>query len=561
MSESESETQEGVEIHADQIVLIDVMSYLKDKLHVTDDLFDWIKELKSNASNYVDSIWSDQSNFLECLRKISAATNKKDKEIFVLKIVPECIYLIAEMNKRLNDDKETRDRLENKNCDLHETVNKLKDESERMIMELKVCAREKDQLQDEIAQLSKLNKELNKKLARMKCEHEKFADELRQVETDVRRVKNPSLEKFPLKALSYNSLIRLEDRSLKSENEQSEYESETKSHDEKRAKPLTQEYFKSYHSSQPQPIKKSHKVHELTKIINFLKNSVGIYDLKASSKIINHLNVFEETLEILGINSDAQKIELIPWVFESKHIYFFQSLKESGIRNWSKIVSEVKSEFGPHRTNLAAKRAILTLKCRPNQSPREFLSVFKNVYSLAERNPYFENPEFIQLFYDALPNKIKVILARDYDPRNGLDWVLKESMTLFTVFEYSEETQGKRVKNSPEEIAETHVKMGDIKFESHKKSYAEILRDSIPQREKSKPDQERGFAKESSGSKFQSRKQWVPRSQWVKSRENVPRQEATRGKTESDASDNAQASSPRTNRKRRYNVRQRISQM
>uniref|UniRef100_A0A8C5MIX9 Gag protein n=1 Tax=Leptobrachium leishanense TaxID=445787 RepID=A0A8C5MIX9_9ANUR len=271
--------------------------------------------------------------------------------------------------------------------------------------------------------------------------------------------------------------------------------------------------------------------------------------------------MFEETLSILGINSDAQKIELIPWVFESKHRYFFQSLKESGIRNWSKIVSEVKSEFGPHRTNLAAKRAILTLKCRPNQSPREFISVLKNAYSLAERNPDFENPEFIQLFYDALPNKIKVILARDYDPRNGLDWVLKESMTLFTVLEYSEETQGKRVKNSPEEIAETHVKKGDIKFESHKKSYAEILRDSIPQREKSKPDQERGFARENSGSKLQSRKQWVPRSQWVKSRENVPRQEATRGKTESDVSDNAQASSPRTNRKRRYNVRQRIGQM
>uniref|UniRef100_A0A8C5M764 Uncharacterized protein n=1 Tax=Leptobrachium leishanense TaxID=445787 RepID=A0A8C5M764_9ANUR len=509
-------------------------------------------------SNYVDSIWSDQSNFLECLRKISAATNKKDKEMFALKIVPECIYLIAEMNKRLSDDKETRDRLENKNCDLHETVNKLKDESERIIMELKVCAGEKDQMQDEIAQLSKLNKGLNKQLSRMKREHEKFADELCQVETDVRRVKDSSLEKFPLKALSHISLIPDSSVYLKS---QSESESESKSHDEKKAKLLTQEYFKSHHSSQPQPIKKYHKVNDLTKIINFLKTSVGIFDVKASSQIINHLSMFEEAVGIMGINSDAQKIELIPWVFESKHRYFFQSLKESGIRKWSKVVSEVKSEFGPHRTSLAAKRAILTLKCRPNQSPREFLSVLKNAYSLAERNPDFENPEFIQLFYDALPNKIKVILARDYDPRNGLDWVLKESMTLFTVFEYSEETQGKRVKNSPEEIAEIHAKKGDIKFESHKKSYAEILRDSIPQREKSKPDQEKGFARENSGSKFQSRKQCVPRSQWVKSRENVPRQETTRGKTESDASDNAQASSPRTNRKRRYNVRQRMGQM
>uniref|UniRef100_A0A8C5LQE0 Uncharacterized protein n=1 Tax=Leptobrachium leishanense TaxID=445787 RepID=A0A8C5LQE0_9ANUR len=234
----------------------------------------------------------------------------------------------------------------------------------------------------------------------------------------------------------------------------------------------------------------------------FLKNSVGIWDQRNSPAIISHLEVFEEALSVLGINSDAQKIEFIPWVFEGKHRYFFQSSKESGIRNWSKIVSEVKSEFGPHRTSLAAKRAILILKCRPNQSPREFLSVLKNAYSLAERNPNFENPEFIQLFYDALPNKIKVILARDYDPRNGLDCLLKESMTLFTVFEYSEETQGKRVKNSPEEIAETHVKKGDIKFESQKKSYAEIKRDSIPKREKSKPDQERGFARENSGSNF-----------------------------------------------------------
>uniref|UniRef100_A0A8C5QHX0 Uncharacterized protein n=1 Tax=Leptobrachium leishanense TaxID=445787 RepID=A0A8C5QHX0_9ANUR len=448
------------------------------------------------------------------------------------------------MNKRLNDDKETRDSLENKNRDLYDTVNKLKDESERMIMELKVCAKEKDQLQDESDQLSNSNKERSAQLARLKREYEKFADELRQVEADAQRVKTPSLEKFPWKAGSYNSsLIRPGDRSLQCQREDSDSESETKSHDEKRAKPLTQEYFKSHHSSQPQPIKKSHKVQDLTRIVHFLKNSVGVWNQKNAQKIINHLEMFEEALSVLGVTSDAQKIEFIPWVFEGKHRYFFQSLKESGIRNWSKIVSEVKSEFGPHHTSLAAKRAILTLKCRPNQSPREFLSVLKNAYSLAERNPNFENPEFIQLFYDALPNKIKVILARDYDPRNGLDWVLKESMTLFTVFEYSEETQGKRVKNSPEEIAETHVKKGDIKFESQKKSYAEILCDSIPKREKSKPDQERGFARENSGSKFQSRKQWVPRSQWVNSRKNVPRPEVTRGKTESDESENAQASS------------------
>uniref|UniRef100_A0A8C5QFZ1 Retrotransposon gag domain-containing protein n=1 Tax=Leptobrachium leishanense TaxID=445787 RepID=A0A8C5QFZ1_9ANUR len=498
------------------------MSYLKDKLHVTDDLFDWIKELQSKVSSNAVSIWSDQSNFLECLRNISAAKNKKDKEILVFKIVPECIYLIAEMNKRLNDDKENRDSLENKNRDLHDTVNKLKDESERMIMELKVCAKEKDQLQDESDQLSQLNKELNAKVARLKREHEKFADELRQVEADAQRVKTPSLEKFPLKAVSY----KLQPDSSVF------FSAREKIVNAKVKLNLMMKKEQSHHSSQPQPIKKYHKVQDLTRIVHFLKNSVGVWDQKGSPKIVNHLEVFEEALSVLGVTSDAQKVEFIPWVFEGKHRYFFQSLKESGIRNWSKIVSEVKSEFGPHRTSLAAKRAIL--KCRPNQSPREFLSVLKNAYSLAERNPNFENPEFIQLFYDALPNKIKVILARDYDPRNGLDWVLKESMTLFTVFEYSLETQGKRVKNSPEEIAETYVKEGDIKFESQKKSYAEILRDSIPKREKSKPDQERGFARENSGSKFQSRKQWVPRSQWVKSRENVPRQEATRGKTESD---------------------------
>uniref|UniRef100_A0A8C5LTW7 Retrotransposon gag domain-containing protein n=1 Tax=Leptobrachium leishanense TaxID=445787 RepID=A0A8C5LTW7_9ANUR len=425
-----------------------------------------------------------------------------------------------------------------------------------------MCAKEKDQMQREIDQVSQSNKELNAQLARMKREHEKFADELRQVEADAKRVNSSPSERFPLQAFSHKSPVIKLDRCVSLQSEESE--SETNSHAEKRAMPPTHEYFKSHHSSQLQPIKydrKSYVMRDSTKIIKFLKESVGIFNRMNSPAIASHFETFEEALSVLGINSNDHKIEFIPWVFESKHRYFFQSLNESGINTWSKVVSEVKYEFGPHRTSLAAKRAILTLKCRPNQSLREFLSVLKNAYSLAERNPDFENSEFIQLFYEALPNKIKVVLARDYDPNNGLDWILKESMTLFTVFEYSEETQGKRIKNSPEEIAETHVKKGDIKFESQKKSYAEVVRDPKLKVEKSKPDQERGFARENSGNKFQPRKQWVPRNQWVNSRENVPRQETTRGKTEFDEADNAQASSPRTNRRWRYNVRQRIGQM
>lgn len=98
-----------------------------------------------------------------------------------------------------------------------------------------------------------------------------------------------------------------------------------------------------------------------------------------------------------------------------------------GIDTWSEVVSEITAEFGPYRSATAAKRSMFTLKCQPNQSSREFLSVLKTAYSPPERNPEFESCEFIQFFNDALPNKTEGILARYYHGRKSLDWLLTES--------------------------------------------------------------------------------------------------------------------------------------
>ncbi|XP_053561179.1 uncharacterized protein LOC128652266 [Bombina bombina] len=51
-------------------------------------------------------------------------------------------------------------------------------------------------------------------------------------------------------------------------------------------------------------------------------------------------------------------------------------------------------EFGQYHTTTAAKAAVYSLKCGPNQSPIEFLSILKGDYSMAESKPQFESPEF-----------------------------------------------------------------------------------------------------------------------------------------------------------------------
>lgn len=103
-------------------------------------------------------------------------------------------------------------------------------------------------------------------------------------------------------------------------------------------------------------------------------------------------------------------------------------------------VCELKTELGPCKSAIAARRTMGTLKCKPNQSTRELLKVLKKAFSLAGENPDFESHEFFQLFYEALSNKIKVVVEWDYYTKNGLGWLI-ESTIIFTVLQNSRKPQ------------------------------------------------------------------------------------------------------------------------
>ncbi|OCU00213.1 hypothetical protein XELAEV_18005991mg [Xenopus laevis] len=202
-------------------------------------------------------------------------------------------------------------------------------------------------------------------------------------------------------------------------------------------------------------------------IITFLNTAVPKFSKKGSSQIANHLELYESTMDSLKL-SEADRIRFLPWAFDDRYRHYFSSFKERGITKWQSVLHEVKLEFGPYRTTTAAKRKIYKLSCRSNQSPREFLSVLKNAYGLAYRNPDWESMEFKQVFYEALPTQIKLSLAHDLDFENPLERLVTSATLLFNISEGQNLNERKFKKFPEHNVNESRVKP-HLNFESQPK--------------------------------------------------------------------------------------------
>ncbi|XP_041432245.1 uncharacterized protein LOC496300 isoform X1 [Xenopus laevis] len=202
-------------------------------------------------------------------------------------------------------------------------------------------------------------------------------------------------------------------------------------------------------------------------IIKFLNAAVPKFSKKGSAQIATHLEMYESTMDSLDL-SEADRIRFLPWAFDDRYRHYFSSFRERGITKWQSVLHEVKLEFGPYRNTTAAKREIYRLTCRPNQSPRDFLSVLKNAYGLAYRDPDWESIDFKQLFYDALPAQIKLSLAHDLDFENNLERLVTSATLLFNISEGQNLNERKFKKFPERNVDESKVKP-HLDFESQPK--------------------------------------------------------------------------------------------
>ncbi|XP_053327932.1 uncharacterized protein LOC128502195 [Spea bombifrons] len=225
-------------------------------------------------------------------------------------------------------------------------------------------------------------------------------------------------------------------------------------------------------------------VYDAPKVIKFLKETVAEFSKKGTANIADHLESFERAMQFLGMDDDFHKKHYVSWTFSSHYRHYFEGLQSMQTLSWSKMKYEIKIEFGQYKTVSAAKKAVYNLKCRPHQSPREFLTVLKNAYSLTERKPKYDSREFRDLFFYAMPSPIRTNLARDYDSDCSLDWLVNECMTLYTVLHANDDLPDKKnQKYHGQEVAETQAHLG---LESQKKrSYAEVVKSPKPQKQES----------------------------------------------------------------------------
>ncbi|KAM9319647.1 uncharacterized protein PAF06_004041 [Gastrophryne carolinensis] len=205
-------------------------------------------------------------------------------------------------------------------------------------------------------------------------------------------------------------------------------------------------------------------------IIKFLNATVPKFFKKGSIKIANHLELYESTMDSLQLYADADRIRFLPWAFENRYRHYFTSFRERGLRKWQDVLHEVKMEFGPYKSIMAARRDIYKLRCKPHQSPREFLYVLKNAYGLAYSYPDWESCEFKQLFYDAMPVQIKFSLARDLDLDAPLDRLVTAATKLYIISECNPTGERRYDRSSDQHVAETRIdqKLG---FETQQRKY------------------------------------------------------------------------------------------
>lgn len=194
--------------------------------------------------------------------------------------------------------------------------------------------------------------------------------------------------------------------------------------------------------------------------------------------VIDHIEAYENTLSILGLDDDQSRINFLPWVFETKHRRFCESLKGLYGASWQEIKHRCHLNFGPYENVTAATAAIPNLRCNSNQSPNENLAVLKSASHVAEKEPDHNHPEFKSTFFEALPNYIKVSLGKDYKGGCSTESLVKESNNLYSIQQAGENKGGPEPSNKF--VNEIHVSPKSVHVETQKKTYADIAKGDMP---------------------------------------------------------------------------------
>ncbi|XP_068115876.1 uncharacterized protein, partial [Hyperolius riggenbachi] len=539
-----------------------ITEFIFIQLKYNEEVDDWIAKMRKCIRQEIDCIFKSQGTFDHYLSCMTTITSESDLKKRLLGSLPPVLYGLLEVNILSQSRKKEIVQWRSQLQETEENVQSLTSQLHDMESSIQVMRADRDQLMIDISDREAAIKSLEKDAERNREAHHRLKQDFEELQQQYFKIKQAGrfdrtsspgppiltpydpkwqgmLDRMEAVCKTMNTMIddstRVpKDRHLDSSPERDmqmrapRYDDSHKGHDsladidsdeleaderKRESSPIPRRGKGTYRGDSnrgndqyPQEKQSS------ASIIKFLNTAVPKFTKKGSAQIASHLELYESTMDSLTslavtpLNlSEADKIRFLPWVFDDRYRHYFTSFKERGIIRWQAVSHEVKLEFGPYRTISEAKRDVYRLTCRPDQSPREFLSVLKNSYSLAYRNPNWESLDFKQAYYDALPTQIKLSMANELDFGNSLEKMVTSATLLFNI-SGSSNVSGRNNRKYPERrVDETKVK-ADLNLESQQKK---IPPAKVPiqqgQRQQQNPNQNRpqhpkGSDRDSSGS-------------------------------------------------------------
>ena len=68
---------------------------------------------------------------------------------------------------------------------------------------------------------------------------------------------------------------------------------------------------------------------DASEIIKMLNDTFPVFEEEGSMCVIDHIEAYETTLSVLGLDDDQSRINFLPWVFETRHRKLLRILKRS----------------------------------------------------------------------------------------------------------------------------------------------------------------------------------------------------------------------------------------
>ncbi|XP_077316801.1 uncharacterized protein LOC143936247 [Lithobates pipiens] len=234
---------------------------------------------------------------------------------------------------------------------------------------------------------------------------------------------------------------------------------------------------------------------DASEIINFLKDAVPVFKEEGSMHIIDHIEIYENALSVLGLNDDQSRSNFLPWVFETKLRPFCEDVKSLWGTAWQTIKNICHLGFVPHKNVNAARVDIHNITRTSDQSPTEVMAVLKGAVHLAEKEPSYNELGFEPMFFEAPPTHIKVDLAKDYKGGCSLESLVKESNNWYSI-QQTGENNGRPESPIMKLVDEFYVSPQSLQPKTKRKRYADIVRremlPSLPSRKPMSPPIRRG---------------------------------------------------------------------